>query len=164
MNQSTPNTLLRVAKGEGEHFDIAGAKLTWKVKSDMTGGRFCFFEQVLFPGDTVPLHVHGYTETFYILAGSVTFFGAAGKEASVRSGAGDVMIAQSGTFHGFRNEAAEEARLLSISVPEHQRFFDAIVDADREMPFATMTPEAAMQRVGAIGEVNDAVFARPDAA
>jgi quercetin dioxygenase-like cupin family protein len=163
MTQSSPDTLLHIAKGEGEHFDIAGAKLTWKVKSEMTDGRFCFFEQVLLPGDTVPLHVHGYTETFYILAGTVTFIGAGGTETSVRSSVGDVTIAQSGTFHGFRNESDEEARLLSISVPEHQRFFDAIIDADRESPFSAMAPEAAMQRVAAIGESNDSVFARPDA-
>jgi quercetin dioxygenase-like cupin family protein len=160
--QLPPSSLLRIAKGDGEHFDIAGAKLTWKVKSDATQGRFCFFEQILQPGEGVPLHVHGYTETFYILAGTVTFFDATNEGSRVRSSTGDVVIAKPGVFHGFGNEGDEEARLLSISVPEHQRFFDAVASADREFPFATMTPEMAMHRVAAIGEQNDSVFAPPN--
>jgi quercetin dioxygenase-like cupin family protein len=157
-----PKPLSRIPKGEGEHFDVAGAKLTWKAKSDMTQDRFCFFEQVLQPGYAVPLHVHSYTETFYILAGTVTFFGAADEGSTLQSSTGDVVIAQPGAYHGFGNEGDGEARLLSISVPEHQRFFDAIAIADRETPFATMTPQEAMLRVAAIGNENDAVFARPD--
>ncbi|MGK6324678.1 cupin domain-containing protein [Sphingomonas sp. DT-51] len=163
MNSLETTPLVRIPRGDGEHFDIAGAKLTWKVKSDVTQGRFCFFEQVLQPGDAVPLHVHGYTETFYILAGTVTFLDATNKGSRVRSSTGDVVVVQPGAFHGFGNESDEEARLLSISVPEHQRFFDAVASADRDLPFATMTPEMAMQRVAAIGDEYDSVFARPDA-
>ena len=161
MNQLSAVPLLRVARGDGEHFDVAGAKLTWKVKSSMTEERFCFFEQVLQPGDAVPLHVHGFTETFYVLAGTVTFNGA-DEAASMQSSAGEVVIAHAGAFHGFTNQGDEEARLLSISVPEHQRFFDAVANADREIRFETMTPEMAMQRVAAIGEETGAVFARPE--
>lgn len=162
-NQLSTVPLLRIARGDGEHFDVAGAKLTWKVKSSMTEERFCFFEQVLQPGDAVPLHVHGFTETFYVLAGTVTFQGA-DEAASMQSGAGDVVIAQAGAFHGFANQGNEEARLLSISVPEHQRFFDAVASADREVHFGSMTPEMAMHRVAAIGQETGAVFAQPDPA
>lgn len=154
-----PMPLVRVPQGDGEHFDVAGAKLTWKVKSDATQGRFCFFEQVLQPGDVVPLHVHGFTEAFYILAGTVTFFGTVDGETRLPSSTGDVVVAGPGTYHGFGNDGVEQARLISISVPEHQRFFDAVASADREMPFATMAPERAMQRVAAIGQETDAVFA-----
>jgi quercetin dioxygenase-like cupin family protein len=162
MSQLPPTSLLRVAKEDGEHFNIAGARLTWKAKSDMTEGRFCFFEQVLLPGDAVPLHVHHFTEAFYVLAGTVTFFDLVNSGSSLRSSAGDVVIAQPGIFHGFGNESDEEARLLSISVPEHQRFFDAVTSADREIPFSTMAPDLAMQRVAAIGEETGAVFAQPN--
>jgi hypothetical protein len=75
---------------------------------------------------------------------------------------GDVVVARPGAYHAFINDGDGEARLLSISVPEHQRFFDAVALADRDMPFATMAPEAAMQRVAAIGAETDALFARPD--
>jgi quercetin dioxygenase-like cupin family protein len=160
--QSPPSPLLLIAKGDGEHFDIAGAKLAWKVKSEATEGRFCFFEQVLLPEDMVPLHVHAFTESFYILAGVVTFFSLVSDGSPLRASAGDVVLAQPGTFHGFGNESEGEARLLSISVPEHQRFFDAVASADSELPFATMPPAMAMQRVAAIGEQTGAVFAPPD--
>jgi len=158
---SDPNLLAFIPQGEGEDFDIAGAKLTWKVKAEDTGMRFCFFEQVLAPGDVVPLHLHHYTEAFYILKGSVTFFKEPGDKQPFRSKAGDVVVAKPTGLHGFVNEGDQEARLLSISVPEHQRFFDAVADADREQSFATMAPEAAMLRVATIGEQTDSVFARP---
>ena len=75
-DMETSAQLIRIRRGDGEDFDIAGAKLTWKVKSDVTDTLFCFFEQVLAPGDGVPLHTHSYTETFYVLSGAVTFAGA----------------------------------------------------------------------------------------
>jgi hypothetical protein len=83
--------------------------------------------------------------------GTVTFLGLAGGASALRAGAGDVVLAQPETFHGFGNEGDEEARLVSISVPEHQRFFDAVAGADRKAPFAAMEPAVAMQRVAAIG-------------
>jgi quercetin dioxygenase-like cupin family protein len=160
-NDSSPDLIL-VERGDGEHFDVAGARLTWKVKADMTQGRFCFFEQFLQPGDAVPLHRHGFTESFYILSGTVVFSGATKDGDRLRAQAGDVVVARPGAYHAFINDGDGEARLLSISVPEHQRFFDAVALADRDMPFATMAPEAAMQRVAAIGAETDALFARPD--
>jgi quercetin dioxygenase-like cupin family protein len=159
---ATDESLLLIPQGSGEHFNVAGAKLTWKVKSDMTDMGFCFFEQVLAPGEGVPLHEHDFTEAFYILAGTVTFFGGPGTEQPIRSNAGDVVLARTARLHGFANLDNQEARLLSISVPEHQRFFDAVAAGDRDEPFATMPPEAMMQRVVAIGAATGAVFAAPD--
>jgi len=157
-NQTDGHHLTIVRRGDGEHFDVAGAKLTWKVKAEDTGRRFGFFEQVLFPGDAVPLHLHHYTETFYILAGTVIFFGEPGDKPVFRAEAGDVVVARPTGIHGFANQGEEEARLLSISVPEHQLFFDTIAEADREQPFAAMTPESAMLRVAEIGSRTDSVF------
>lgn len=158
---SDPQRLSVIRAGDGEHFDVAGAKLSWKVKAEDTEMRFCFFEQVLAPGDAVPLHLHHYTEAFYILAGTVTFYREPGNRQAFRSTIGDVVVARPTVLHGFANEGDTEARLLSISVPEHQRFFDALVAADREQPFAAMPPEGAMLRVAAIGDEMDSVFARP---
>lgn len=158
---SNTERLSAIPQGEGEQFDVAGAKLAWKVKAEDSEMRFCFFEQVLAPGDIVPLHLHHYTEAFYILAGTVTFFKEPGNRAAFRSSVGDVVIARPAGLHGFANQGEQEARLLSISVPEHQRFFDAVAAADRAEPFAAMPPEAAMLRVAAIGEQTDTLFARP---
>jgi mannose-6-phosphate isomerase-like protein (cupin superfamily) len=153
--------LAHIPHGAGEPFDVAGARLTWKVKAEDSEGRFCFFEQVLAPGDIVPLHLHHYTEAFYILAGSVTFFKGPGFQEAFHSTVGDVVVARAAGLHGFANQGDQEARLLSISVPEHQRFFDALVAADRAHPFAAMPREAAMQRVAEIGGQTDSIFVQP---
>lgn len=154
-NQSTG--LSRIAAGDGRQFAIAGATLTWKVQSEDSGGRFCFFEQTLAPGAGVPSHSHSYSEAFYILSGVVEFSGFA-TESPIPSGAGDVIFAPPNQKHGFYNPGTEAARLLSISVGAHQRFFDAIEAADRLTPFSEMSPGDAMMRVAAIGAETDAHF------
>ena len=156
---TSPEHLLRIPQGEGEHFDVAGAKLTWKVKSDVTDGRFCFFEMVLLPGEMVPLHKHDVAEAFYVVAGTITFYKGQGAGSAFRSKAGDVAVARPAGLHGFANEGDQPARVLSIGTPEHQRFFDAVTAADRDQPFAAMAPQAAMQRVAPIGAETGAVFA-----
>ncbi len=150
-----PAQIIRIPRGGGEDFDVAGAKLTWKVKSDLTDSRFCFFEQVLAPGDGVPLHIHSHTETFYVLSGAVTF---EGPDGATPCETGDVVVARSGSQHGFVNHGRDEARMLSISVAEHQRFFDAVAASNRAHPFADMSPEDMMPRVAAIGAENDCLF------
>ena len=56
----------KVAPGEGERFDVAGAHLTWKVKGEDSGYAFSICEQTLGPGEGVPLHSHSSPEVFYI--------------------------------------------------------------------------------------------------
>jgi len=51
--QSIPATegARKVAPGEGERFDVAGAHLTWKVKGEDSGYAFSICEQTLAPGE-----------------------------------------------------------------------------------------------------------------
>ena len=100
MNTALPAeaSLVHIASGDGEDFQVAGAKLTWKVKSNATQGRFGFFEQVLQPGEGVPMHVHSFTETFYILAGSLTFFQDT-SGSLLKAGIGDVVMAPPGALN-----------------------------------------------------------------
>jgi len=74
--QSIPATegARKVAPGEGERFDVAGAHLTWKVKGEASGYAFSVCEQTLAPGEGVPLHSHSSPEVFYVLAGQADFF------------------------------------------------------------------------------------------
>ena len=52
--------LRNVERNEGEKFDVAGARFTWKVKGEDTGYAFSIYEQELDPGEGVPLHCHAY--------------------------------------------------------------------------------------------------------
>ena len=155
MSDDRKANLVRVAKGEGGHLAVAGADLTWKVRGEQTEGKFCMFEQVLESGTGVPLHTHSYPEAFYILSGTVEF---ASENEVWQCVAGDVVIARSQARHTFNNRGDETARLLSISVAAHGRFFDAVEQADRQEPFATLAPDAAMARVATIGAETDTNF------
>jgi hypothetical protein len=75
----------KLAKGEGERFDVAGARFTWKVKGDKTAYAFSVYEQTLDPGEGLPPHSHAYAEVFYLLGGAVDFLRITdGKEDWVR--------------------------------------------------------------------------------
>jgi hypothetical protein len=51
-----------------------------------------------------------------------------------------------------------KVRLLSVSTAAHESFFDAIVAADRDRPFASMPPQERFARVAAIGAQTDTRF------
>jgi quercetin dioxygenase-like cupin family protein len=151
--------LVVVKSGQGEHSEIAGARWTWKVKSADSAGSFCFFEQLIKPGEGVPLHAHSYPEAFYIVEGELVFSSDDGR--SIACSHGDVVIARAETRHTFANASQRDARILSISVGDHQIFFDEVVKADRAAPFANMAPSDAFARVAAIGARTDTRFASP---
>jgi quercetin dioxygenase-like cupin family protein len=147
-----------LVRRDGRTFDVAGAHLVWKARAEETSGAFCFFEQTLFPGEQVPSHRHSYTEAFYVLVGALSFVDGAGQ--THRCGAGETVIASPEVSHGFFNEGPDIVRLLSIAPAAHQTFFDAIEDTNHASPFADMTREQAMLRVGAIGAETDTRFER----
>jgi hypothetical protein len=64
--QNFPATegLRKMARGEGERFDVAGAHLTWKVNGEDSGYAFSVCEQTLAPGEGVPLYSHSSPEVF----------------------------------------------------------------------------------------------------
>lgn len=161
MSEDDDRGLVRVAAGEGEHFAVAGATLTWKVRSRQADGAFCFFEQQLAPGDGVPLHTHSYPEAFYVLSGTVAFASTQGAGPITHCKAGDVVLAQPHTRHSFINPGPAPARLLSISVAAHESFFDAVEAADKVAPFAALDPAEVMARLAAIGGRTDTNFCAP---
>ena len=157
--KSTENlALVRIPAGEGKAFSIAGANLTWKVRSGEANGDLCLFEQVVEPGEGVPLHTHGYPEAFYVVSGTIHFASSTTSGKSRDCSAGDVVIARPHTPHGFFNKGSETVRMLSISVAAHERFFDAVEDADEQEPFSSQPPAAAFERVIAIGAQTDTHF------
>lgn len=153
--------LTKVAAGDGQHFAVAGATLTWKVRSSQSGGAFSFFEQTLEPGEGVPLHVHGYPEAFYVLSGSLIFSSGNDPEQVEHCRTGDVILASPGTKHSFYNPGPDQVRMLSISSGAHEIFFDAVEAADRAAPFGALPPDQAMTRVVAIGAQTGTHFSIP---
>ena len=153
----------KVEAGEGEVFDIAGAHLTWKVKGEDSGYAFAVCEQTLAPGESVPLHSHASAETFYVLSGTVEFFRVIdGAEDWIRCETGDVVILPPNSLHGFSNNTAEPCRLLGISTPLHQAFFDALAAVEKATSFASLPVQEAMQRVARIGAQYQMYFVPQD--
>ena len=150
--------LVRIPAGEGRAFSVAGANLTWKVRSGEANGDLCLFEQVVEPGEGVPLHTHSYPEAFYVVSGTIHFASSVASGESWDCSVGDVVIARANTPHGFFNKGSETVRMLSISVAAHERFFDAVKDADEQKPFSSQSPAAALERVIAIGAQTDTHF------
>lgn len=151
--------LRKVARNDGDTFDAAGARFTWKAKGADTGFMFSMYEQELQPGDGVPLHCHAYGEIFYVLSGIVDFLRVtdAGNEWIVCAG-GETIIVPINALHAFYNRTAKPARLLSISTQLHQAFFDAVEEADAADPFARMPGPQALARVGEIAQCFDMHF------
>jgi mannose-6-phosphate isomerase-like protein (cupin superfamily) len=152
------NKLVTVKADSGDHRSIAGAEWTWKIRSAQTNGSFCFFEMNVEPGQGIPLHVHGYPEAFYVLDGTVEFHADIGDGQITNCGPGDVVLARPEVPHSFFNRSRTPVRLLSISTAAHEPFFDAIVAADRDTPFAPMSPEQMFARVATIGAQTDCRF------
>lgn len=164
--QNIPATegVRKIARGEGERFDVAGAHLTWKVKGEDSGYAFSVCEQTLAPGEGVPLHSHSSPEVFYVLEGQADFFRiVAGKEDWIRCEAGSTMILPPNSLHAFYNRSSESCRVLGISTQLHQILLDAVASANQHEPFSARPLPEAMARAAEIGLRHDMYFACHDA-
>jgi quercetin dioxygenase-like cupin family protein len=147
-----PEGVRKVGPHEGERFDIAGAHLTWKIKSEDSSYAFTVCEQALAPGEGVPLHCHPSPEAFYVIEGQVDFLRfVGGMQDWIRCEAGSTMILPPNSLHAFCNRFVVPCRLLGISTQLHQTFFDAIADADRKQPFSAHPNSEALERIAEIG-------------
>jgi quercetin dioxygenase-like cupin family protein len=159
--QNIPATegVRKVGRGEGEKFDIAGAHLTWKAKGVDTEYAFSICEQTLAPGEGVPLHSHASGEALYVLSGAADFFRFInGDEDWIRCETGELMILPPNSLHAFYNKTSEPCRLLGISTPAHQAFFDAVASTDKNQAFASLPFTEAMRLVTQIGAQHNFYF------
>ncbi|MCB0162632.1 MAG: cupin domain-containing protein [Anaerolineae bacterium] len=109
--------------GEGE-LRWMGETFTYFLATDTrTGGAFALVEEQAIGGEIIPLHKHDDGESFYVLAGEISFYldGQAGR----RAGAGAFVHIPGGTIHGFRIESVM-ARYLILTTPRHGEFYRAI--------------------------------------
>jgi quercetin dioxygenase-like cupin family protein len=153
----------KVTKGEGERFDVAGARFTWKVKGDKTAYAFSVYEQTLDPEEGVPPHSHACAEVFYLLEGAVDFLRIMdGKKDWVRCESGETLIVPPNALHAFFNKTSAPSRLLSISTHLHQAFFDEVARIDLAESFSTIPLPEAMGRVAEIASRYHMHFVPPD--
>jgi hypothetical protein len=69
------------------------------------------------------------------------------------------MILPPNSLHAFSNRASEPCRVLGISTPLHQTFFDAVASADQKEPFSALPLAKAMARIAEIGLQHNMYFA-----
>jgi hypothetical protein len=85
-----------------------------------------------------------------------------GDEVWIRRETGGLMMLAPNSLHAFYNKTSEPYRLLGISTPSHQAFFDAVVSADQKKPFASVPFPEAMRLVAQIGAEHNFYFASVD--
>jgi quercetin dioxygenase-like cupin family protein len=111
--------------GEGPVVGVLGGRMTFKVRSDQTGGVYAVVEQQVPPGQGPPLHVHRReTEIFYILEGQ--FEVTLGAQTMAVS-AGAMVVAPRDIPHRFRNVGPDSERFLLTFIPG--RFAHVFIEA-----------------------------------
>lgn len=143
--------------------DMLGIGMQWRIRGAESQDAFCCLELTLQPDCGVPRHHHDYVESFYVLAGEIRLEIQDGTTSRVIDCLpGDAVSVPAGAQHSFFNPSAAAARLLSISIPKHEMFFDTIVDANRATPFSELPQGEIMRRLTLIGEKTATWFAGPE--
>lgn len=134
---TTSPTPYILAPGAGEPRWSFGTLTAVKATGAQTGNRFALIEDFAPRGDGTPLHAHpDDDESFYVLAGEITFVLA--NDPPVRAQAGAFVHIPGGVPHAFTVES-ETARYLILTTPQHGRFYEAISDP---APSPTLPPES----------------------
>lgn len=116
--------------GEGEVVQPLDLQFQWKLKAQDTGFASSVYEMVLPPGKKVPLHIHPFSEFFYVLDGrlDVMTLDAEGALKRVELRPGQCVNAPATTPHGLKNRSEKPVKFLSVSNFEHQKSFDDYQD------------------------------------
>jgi quercetin dioxygenase-like cupin family protein len=112
------------------------------LRSEQSGGQISVMDNVVgasFPGP--PLHHHDFDETFYVIAGELTF--QLEDELFTRK-RGELAFAPRGVPHTFANLSCAEARTLIICTPAGFERYFARMAAERR---GTDPPEWALQPI-----------------
>ena len=153
-----------VPAGTGPLFLGPGAKVTFLVTGEQSGGTCFIFEGVTPPGGGPPPHIHHREEeSFYLLQGTLTIQ-AAGR--TIQASPGDFVHIPRGTVHSFRNDGEVDAKLLTTVSPASpaglEKFFEeAFYPATDRAAAPTPVTEELMGRVMAAAAKNNLEFVRP---
>ncbi|MDN7242713.1 quercetin 2,3-dioxygenase [Planococcus sp. N028] len=128
--------------GEGKAYWFMGTFFEVKATAKETNGVFSLIEELNPPGEGPPLHVHhNEDETFYVLAGNVTFQIG---EKTFYAAAGSYVFAPRDTPHTYRVEGEAPARFLTMMAPPgiEQLFIELGTPAlERTLPPDTITTD-----------------------
>ncbi|MCM2477314.1 cupin domain-containing protein [Rhizobium sp. CG5] len=105
---------VRLEKDQTWFEAIPGERLTIRVHSSETGGKFSIMESIAGHGAATPTHTHVEDEVFHILEGEVIF--SLHGEISVLA-KGDAIYIPGGAPHAWRNNAGTPARMLAFFSP-----------------------------------------------
>lgn len=116
--------------GEGDLVQPLDLQFQWKLQGPETGFQFSVYEMVLLPGKRVPLHIHPFSEFFYVLEGQldVMTLDSEGELKWIELRSGQCVNAPSTTPHGLKNRSEKAVKFLSVANYEHQRPFDDYQD------------------------------------
>jgi quercetin dioxygenase-like cupin family protein len=92
--------------GEGDLVQPLDLQFQWKLQGPETGFQFSVYEMVLVPGKKVPLHIHPFSEFFYVLEGrlDVMTLDSEGALKWVELSTGQCVNAPATTPHGLRRQ------------------------------------------------------------
>ena len=101
---------------------VGSGTVTVHLGGDATAGAYAFFEEVVDPAGSVPVHIHEWEdEAFFILDGHFEFQVG---DRTITAGPGEFLIAPQGVPHTYRNLGDTPARKLALAWPAGlERFF-----------------------------------------
>jgi mannose-6-phosphate isomerase-like protein (cupin superfamily) len=127
--QAEANATVVGPEGEG-HVQVGPTSLvTFVAPGRLTAGRFGLFRYDMVPqaGGASP-HLHtGFSESFYVLSGTVTLFDG---RSWLAAGPGSFLHVPEHGVHGFRNDTSEPASFLILFAPGTPReaFFSELAE------------------------------------
>ena len=135
------NQPIVLSAGEGTVLSVLGEKITCKVASEDSGGRYSIIEEVSPPGGGPPPHIHHETdEIFYVLEGEYEI--NCGEQTFVAK-PGTLAALPRGMPHTVCNIGDRPGRVLVIIAPgEFEHFFREINDQNE---IAQVDPPKAME-------------------
>jgi quercetin dioxygenase-like cupin family protein len=125
------------------------------LRSEQTNGRISVIENAPRPGAGPPLHHHDFDESFYVMAGELTF--QLGDEL-VTAGPGQLVFAPRGVPHTYANLSGAAARQLIVCTPAGFERYFARIAAERE---DVQPPSWALQPIPEVTRIGPPLTARP---
>jgi quercetin dioxygenase-like cupin family protein len=146
---------------EGEALWFFGGLATVKASAEQTGGKFSISEQVFPMGMATPLHSQPDDETFYVLAGDLTFYLEDGQPLTASTGS--FVHLPAGTVHAYQVDS-ETARVLNVTTPQHEGFFHAAGEPARERILPPQAPPDMDKLMAAANEYGVEILGPPPGA
>jgi mannose-6-phosphate isomerase-like protein (cupin superfamily) len=111
------------------------------LRSEDSDGRISVIETAPAPGVSPPLHHHDFDETFYVMAGELTF---RLRDDLITVGPGQLVFAPRGVPHTYANLSGAPARQVIVCTPAGFERYFARMAAERE---GVEPPEWALQPI-----------------